>query len=138
MAPYGAGAETCGDFRRGLCTRGDRCRYIHGDAEGNAGSGYGGHGSHPWYGHVAAGTWSPWDSGDRTGSWGTAGQHMGNWAAAAARLEAHAVAAAAAEPARVIALQELLLPEQLPAAVAQPAGAAAAVAPAGGPLRSAP
>ena len=127
MAPYGAGAETCGDFRRGLCTRGNYCRYIHAGADGNAGGGYGGHGSHSWYGQGAAGTWSPWDSGDRTGSW-AAGQHMGNWAAAAARLEAHAVAAAAAEPARVIALQELLLPEQLPAAVAQPAGAAAAVA----------
>jgi len=30
----GKGSEMCGDFRNGNCTRGDRCRYSHGDASG--------------------------------------------------------------------------------------------------------
>lgn len=31
------GRELCGDFRRGLCDRGDRCRYSHGDNPGGGG-----------------------------------------------------------------------------------------------------
>lgn len=36
-----SGAELCGDFKRGACERGDRCRYSHGDVptDGNRGGG---------------------------------------------------------------------------------------------------
>merc|ERR1740138_1017673 len=31
--------EMCGDFKRGDCSRGDRCRFSHGDGQGGKGQG---------------------------------------------------------------------------------------------------
>lgn len=32
LPPMGSGREMCGDFSRGVCRRGDRCKYMHGNA----------------------------------------------------------------------------------------------------------
>eukprot|EP00927_Polykrikos_kofoidii_P047370 TRINITY_DN41488_c0_g1_i1.p1 TRINITY_DN41488_c0_g1~~TRINITY_DN41488_c0_g1_i1.p1 ORF type:complete len:1205 (+),score=272.45 TRINITY_DN41488_c0_g1_i1:69-3683(+) len=41
-APGGTGgADMCGDFRRGMCDRGDRCRFSHGESSGGKGRGGG-------------------------------------------------------------------------------------------------
>ena len=105
MSPYaGAGVETCGDFRRGVCTRGEHCRFAHVSADGSAGGGYGSQGSRSWNGRDYErnyGTWPSYEEENRA-AW-NASQAAGHPAAADASAETH----------RVLELQSLLPQGQL-------------------------